>query len=120
MRATCHCGAVQLRVTLSDGLNSIRRCDCSFCVRRGAAAVTALRENVEIVQGSDNLSRYQFGTKTAVHYFCKTCGIYTHHNRRSNPKEVGINAACLDGVYLPDLDPIPWSDGRNHPSDKRS
>ncbi|WP_226779283.1 GFA family protein [Oceaniglobus trochenteri] len=118
MRAACHCGAVVLEVTLSDGMNTLRRCDCSFCVMRGAAAVTAHRDNVAIVQGAENLQCYQFGTKTARHHFCKTCGIYTHHNRRSNPQEVGINAACLDGIHLPDHDPIAWVDGRNHPSDR--
>ena len=30
-KATCHCGAVELRVMLEDGMNTIRRCDCSFC-----------------------------------------------------------------------------------------
>ncbi|WP_108483191.1 GFA family protein [Oceaniglobus ichthyenteri] len=120
MKVTCHCGAVVLDVTLSDGMNTIRRCDCSFCVKRGAAAVTALRENVVIVQGADNLQLYQFGTNTARHHFCKTCGIYTHHNRRSNPAEVGINAACIQGMYLPDHDPIPWADGQNHPSDAKN
>lgn len=117
MKATCHCGAVVLEVTLSDGLNSIRRCDCSFCMRRGAAAVSARKEDVSVVQGADSLTLYQFNTGTARHYFCRTCGIYTHHLRRSNPAEMGINAACLDGVHLPDLDPIGWADGRNHPSD---
>ncbi|MCG6902671.1 MAG: GFA family protein, partial [Rhodobacter sp.] len=29
-KLTCHCGAVELEVTLSDGLNTVRRCDCSF------------------------------------------------------------------------------------------
>ena len=27
-RLTCHCGAVEIEVTLSDGLNTARRCDC--------------------------------------------------------------------------------------------
>lgn len=26
------------------------------------------------------------------------CGIYTHHQRRSNPSEYGFNVACLEGV----------------------
>lgn len=120
LRATCHCGAVELRVVLSDGLTTARRCDCSFCARRGAVAVTALKGNVEIVKGADVLTVYRFGTLTAIHHFCSVCGIYTHHNRRSDPGEVGVNAACLEGVHLPDLDPIGWVDGRNHPSDRPS
>jgi len=118
MKATCHCGAVELRVTLSDGLNTARRCDCSFCRRRGAAAVSAPLDGVEIVRGADNLTLYQWGTKTAKHYFCKTCGIYTHHRRRSNPNEYGVNLGTLEGVNPRDLGDIAWVDGVNHPSDR--
>ena len=118
-RATCHCGAVELAVTLGDeGFASARRCDCSFCRRRGAIAVSAPLDGVRIVKGEDNLTLYTFNTGTAQHYFCKTCGIYTHHRRRSNPNEYGVNVACLDGVNPRDLGPVNWTDGVNHPSDR--
>lgn len=118
MKLTCHCGAVELRVTLAEGLESARRCDCSFCMRRGAVAVTVRAGDLEVVRGAENLARYSFNTHSAQHHFCKTCGIYTHHKRRSNPGEFGVNAACLDGVHLPDLGEIAWVDGVNHPSDR--
>ena len=35
-KASCHCGAVVLELTLPDGVVDPRRCDCSFCRRRGA------------------------------------------------------------------------------------
>ena len=118
VKATCHCGAVELSVKLQDGMNTIRRCDCSYCQRRQAAPVTALVGDVEVVKGADNLTLYQWGTKTAKHYFCKTCGIYTHHQRRSNPNECGVNAANIEGVNVRDYEPIGWNDGVNHPSDQ--
>jgi hypothetical protein len=118
LKATCHCGSVELCVRLSDGLNSARRCDCSFCRRRQAAAVSAPLDGVKVVKGAENLSLYQWGTKTAKHYFCKTCGIYTHHQRRSNPNEFGVNAANIEGVEIRALEPIGWHDGVNHPSDR--
>ncbi|WGT49052.1 GFA family protein [Thioclava nitratireducens] len=117
-RLICHCGAVEMEVTLSDGLNIKRRCDCSFCRRRGAVAVSAPLSGIRILTGEDNLTLYQFGTMTAKHYFCKTCGIYTHHQRRSNPNQYGVNAACLEGVNPRDLGPVPWNDGVNHPTDR--
>ncbi len=117
MKATCHCGAVELRVRLSDGLATARRCDCSFCRRRGAAAVSAPLDGVEVIRGAEALSLYQWGTQTAQHYFCATCGIYTHHRRRSNPNEYGVNLGCLEGINPRDLEPIPWVDGVNHPAD---
>ena len=120
MKATCHCRAVELDVTLTEGLEKVRRCDCSFCARRGAIAVSAPTDGVKIVEGSNNLTLYQWGTKTAKHYFCKTCGIYTHHQRRSNPNEFGVNVAILEGINPRQLGEIPWVDGINHPSDTKS
>lgn len=118
VKVTCHCGAVELSVELSDGLNTARRCNCSYCSRRGAIAVTALVEGVKIVRGADKLTLYQWGTMTAKHYFCSVCGIYTHHQRRSNPKECGINAACIEGVDIFALENVGCTDGRNHPCDR--
>jgi len=117
-RLTCHCGAVEIEVTLTVGLRTARRCDCSFCRRRGAIAVSAPLDGLRIVRGADKLTLYKWGTGTAKHYFCSVCGIYTHHQRRSNPNEYGVNVACLDGVNPRDLGPVRWSDGVNHPSDR--
>jgi len=119
IRANCHCGAVEIAATLVDGLATIRRCDCSFCARRQAAPVSALAADIEVVRGQDSLTLYRWGTMTAEHHFCAVCGIYTHHRRRSNPDEYGVNAACIEGVDIRALEPIPWSDGRNHPSDSQ-
>ena len=115
-KGRCHCGAVRFEVTLSGGIASARRCDCSYCLMRGAVAVTAAREAIRVTQGAENLALYQFGTRVAEHHFCKTCGIYTHHRRRSNPGEIGVNLACLEG-QTPLLAEVIVNDGRNHPND---
>ena len=117
MIGRCHCGAVVLDVTLTDGYSTARRCDCSFCARRGAIVVSAPLNGIKILQGAENLTVYQFNTNTAKHWFCKSCGIYTHHQRRSNPNEYGVNVAILDGVNPRDLGQVPWVDGVKHPSD---
>jgi hypothetical protein len=115
--AACHCGAVRLRVKLVGGLGDARRCDCSLCRMRGAVVVTANRDGLEVLRGADALTEYRFNTGVARHFFCARCGIYTHHRRRSNPDEYGVNAACLEGVSPFDFAEIPVNDGVNHPSD---
>jgi hypothetical protein len=65
-----------------------------------------------VTRGADTLTLYQWNTKTAKHYFCSICGIYTHHQRRSNPKQFGINVACLKGVDPFALGEIPVIDGK--------
>jgi hypothetical protein len=118
--ASCHCGAGTLEETLSHGFDDIGRCTCSFCARRQAAAVTANRASLKITKGADNLSLYTWGSGTAQHYFCKTCGIYTHHHRRSDPAQSGVNLGCIGGAKPWDYDPIKWTDGVNHPSDRKA
>jgi hypothetical protein len=113
----CHCGAVRFHVTLADGLNSARRCTCSYCRMRGAIAVSVKLEEFRLLAGEDALATYQFNTGTAKHHFCRHCGIYTHHQRRSNPGEYGVNVACLDGISPFDFDEVTVNDGVNHPSD---
>lgn len=113
----CHCGTVVFHVKLSEGLHSARRCDCSFCRMRGAVAVSARVEDLDVVRGQEALTRYQFNTQVAEHYFCSVCGIYTHHRRRSNPNEFGVNVACLTGISPFDFAEVPVNDGRSHPSD---
>ena len=112
----CHCGAVRFTVALSDGLTTARRCDCSFCAMRGAVAVSARVGDLAIERGDDVLTQYTFNTHTAQHFFCSICGIYTHHRRRSNPDELGVNLACLSG-QTPFLPEVPVRDGQNHPTD---
>ncbi|HEX8435659.1 hypothetical protein, partial [Archangium sp.] len=43
--------------------------------------------------------------------------IYTHHQRRSNQAQYGVNVACLDGVSPFDFHEVPVIDGVQHPSD---
>ncbi len=116
----CHCGAVRFRVRLANGFDTLRSCSCSYCRMRGAIAVSARTGDIEIVEGEDNLTLYQFNTRTAQHYFCRTCGIYTHHRRRSDPTMLGINVACLEGVSPFDFPEVPVLDGVAHPSDNAS
>lgn len=117
-RASCHCGSVVLELDLPRGLVDPRRCDCSLCRRRGAIAASVPLEGLRIIAGAEVLSLYQFNTMTAKHYFCSKCGIYTHHQRRSNPDQYGFNVACLEGVNPFELGEVPVSDGINHPSDR--
>jgi hypothetical protein len=87
---------------------------------RGGVAVSANVGDLVFHAGEDALTLYQFNTRVAQHYFCSKCGIYTHHRRRSNPNQLSINVACLEGVSPFDFDDIPVIDGINHPTDQGS
>lgn len=114
---SCHCGAVKFTATLPKGWASARRCTCSICRMRGAIAVTSTPQDFAITQGEDTLATYRFNTGIAEHHFCSVCGIYTHHKRRSNPNQLGVNVACLEGISPFDFTEIVVNDGERHPAD---
>jgi len=118
-KASCHCKAVQFEISLPNGLDKPRRCDCSFCRMRGAIMASTTLDAIKITKGTDKLTLYQFNTKIAKHYFCSVCGIYTHHQRRSDPTQYGFNVACLEGVNPYELADVPVMDGINHPADRK-
>ncbi|AMC34491.1 GFA family protein [Janthinobacterium sp. B9-8] len=110
-QGSCHCGAVVFEVDLAQGLENLRRCNCSLCSRKGSIIASVPVEGLRVVKGEEMLTLYQWNTKTAKHYFCKVCGIYTHHQRRSNPSQFGFNVACIAGVNPFDLGEIGMGDG---------
>lgn len=116
MDGACHCGTVRFRVRLDGGLAAARRCDCSYCGMRGAVVVSAAAEDLVVLSGAEALSTYRFNSLVAEHHFCSRCGIYTHHRRRSNPSQYGVNVACL-GVSPFAFREVPVNDGQSHPSD---
>ena len=72
---------------------------------------TAKLAELEVTEGQEHLSLYEWNTKKAKHYFCSRCGIYTHHQRRAAPDEFGFNVACIAGVDITELGEVPMTDG---------
>jgi hypothetical protein len=104
-RGSCHCGAVRFSYegeAISKGL----RCNCSICSRKGAMmtpeAIPAEQFSVEAEEGV--LEIYQFGLRTAKHYFCKQCGIYTFHETSRKPGHYRVNLGCIEGIDTFSLD----------------
>jgi hypothetical protein len=87
---------------------------------RSAIAVSAELVGVDIPCGAETLSIYKFNTGTAKHFFCSKCGIYTYHQRRSNPVQYGVNVACPSGPSPFDFENVVVYDGVNYPEDHYS
>ncbi len=111
LNGQCHCGSVVFEFDLDAGEPDLRRCNCSLCRRKGAIMLTVTLGDFRIVRGAELLSLYQWNHKIARHYFCSVCGIYTHHQRRSNPLEIGVNVGCLEGVDLAEFHTDNLGDG---------
>jgi hypothetical protein len=92
---SCHCGAVRFRIAAE--IHETTSCDCSLCRRRNAVMAQVHHTELEILAGEDGLALYQWNLKIARHHFCKVCGIYTFHRKRSAPDHYGVNIFCLEG-----------------------
>jgi hypothetical protein len=98
MEGGCHCGRVRFRVTAD--LDGVTVCNCSMCAKKGIWHLIVPPERFELLRGKDELATYQFNTKVAKHYFCRTCGIHPFYVPRSDPDKIDVNVRCLDGVDL--------------------
>ena len=118
-KLSCHCKQVEAEINLPDNLGKFLKCNCSICKRKGSIMVMVKNEDFKIIKGQNKLNLYQFHTKIAKHYFCSNCGIYTHHNPRSNSAMTGFNLGCVDEIDIFQLKDIVINDGHNHPLDKK-
>ena len=59
-KLSCHCGEVEIEVTLRNGLQDLDQCNCSICKRRGAITATVNLEDLSIKKGKEKLKLYRF------------------------------------------------------------
>jgi hypothetical protein len=87
-------------------------CNCSICTKKGFIHLIVLPADFELLSGKDDLSTYEFNTKTAKHQFCRVCGMHPFYVPRSDPDKIDVNVRCLDGVNAEALVPATF-DGKN-------
>ena len=111
-KLNCHCGQVEIEVKIpEEGFKKFMRCNCSLCKRKGAIMSPIPKDSLKVVKGQEHLKLYQYHTKVAEHYFCKNCGIYTHHRSYTNPENYEYNVGCIDNLNTFEYKNIPVFDG---------
>jgi hypothetical protein len=108
----CQCGAVRYEVTMA--LGPVIACNCSMCGRAGTLLAFVPADNFQLQSGDDVVTDYTFNKHAIHHLFCSKCGIksFALGNNPDGSSMVAINARCLDGVELEDLE-IRQFDGRS-------
>jgi hypothetical protein len=108
-RGSCHCGAVRFEVDAD--IDHVRSCDCSICSKRGALNYRVPKQSLRLLTPWENLTIYQWGSRTAEDYFCRKCGILTfRHPSHPSQQEIcegvkpfdgwAVNVRCLQGINL--------------------
>ncbi len=107
----CHCGAVCFEVQLTSPVE-VLDCNCSVCSKTGFLHLIVAAADFTLLRGVESLTDYRFGSGTARHLFCATCGIKSFYVPRSHPDGFSVNWRALEGVA--DIAPtIRAYDGRN-------
>lgn len=110
----CHCGAVRFGVEDDDPQAGMYRCNCSLCRKKGIIMKALPEAAFALLSGAEHIGEYQWNKKIAAHYFCRNCGVYTHHRRRRDPSQISINVECLDDMAMPTEDMIGLVNGLEH------
>ncbi|CAI8597185.1 unnamed protein product [Vicia faba] len=108
----CHCKSVRWKVIAPSSV-VVWDCNCSICYMRGNTQFIVPADKFELLGNSaEFLTTYTFGTHTAKHTFCKTCGIASFYYPRSNPDGVSVTFRCVDPGTLTNFE-IRNFDGKN-------
>jgi hypothetical protein len=73
----CHCGNIAFELDWPGDAAVIpaRACDCSFCTKHGGVWTSNPRSRLTVTVGhASQVSKYAFGTRTAVFHVCSRCG----------------------------------------------
>lgn len=111
-QGSCHCGFIKFEVTAD--IDHVRICNCSICLKRGTLNFRVPEAALNILTPLNELTLYQWGSKTAEDYFCPKCGILAFRRPSQLTKaeiEAGkkpfngwaINIRCLDNIDLSKL-----------------
>lgn len=112
LKASCHCNAYRFEVP--EPPQSVLRCNCTFCSKRGSLWAYYAVEQFRLAAAPEAMPTYEWGKKTIKHHFCGTCGCSTFAesvNWETGEPHIAINALLLDDVDVAAI-PVEEVDGR--------
>jgi hypothetical protein len=73
-------------------------CNCSICAKTAYIHWEVAAQDFRLLTPRDAIETYEFGTRTAKHWFCRVCGISSFRRSRISPEHIDVNVRCLQGV----------------------
>ncbi|WP_163268771.1 GFA family protein [Chelativorans alearense] len=96
LEATCHCGAVKIRVSVEPAW--LNECNCSICRRLGTLWAYYHPSEATFVEGAGTTAAYLWGDRGLEFHHCPTCGCTTHWEpvRKEGAERMAVNARLMD------------------------
>jgi hypothetical protein len=98
----CHCGNISFVLTWEPQPSEIpaRACSCSFCVKHGNVWTSCPSGSLRVLVNEPSLvSKYTFGTQTALFHICSRCGIAPVATSRIDERLYAVvNVNTFEGV----------------------
>ena len=91
----CHCGAVRFEADVPREVE-VLDCNCTICAKTGFRHLIVPDGDFRLLRGEAALTSYRFGTGSADHLFCGTCGVKSFYQPRSHPRAWSVNLNALD------------------------
>jgi hypothetical protein len=112
-RGSCHCGDVRFEAVVDPARAS--RCNCSVCVRIGAAAQIVKPEAFTLLVAESALASFTRFPEIGHRYFCRRCHVFLFS--KGTLAELGgafvsVNLNTLDD-FDPSLTTFEYWDGRH-------
>jgi len=102
IRGRCHCGniAFTLRWEPDPAEIQARACGCGFCTKHGGVWTSYPKGALQVeIKDPSQVTRYQFGTRTAEFHVCARCGIVPVVTSRIEDRLYAVvNVNCFEGV----------------------
>jgi hypothetical protein len=103
LTASCHCGAVTVRVPRKP--RSLTSCNCSICRRYGVLWAYYKDADVELAAKPAATDEYLWGDKTQKFIRCRKCGCVMQWKKLhvGEGTHTGVNARNFDPAALGDV-----------------
>jgi hypothetical protein len=97
--ASCHCGAVRLR--MDQAPTDVTDCNCSICRRYGVLWAYYSPSHVQLSPTNGSTDIYMWDDRSIEFHRCKTCGCVTHWASVDRALDrMGVNARLMDPAAL--------------------
>jgi|SRR6185437_13496337 len=97
LHVACHCNAIQGKIT--SEIKAILNCHCNLCRSLSGSAfnsyVVIAEDELEYIQGKDNIATYSLRDSQGKKHFCKHCGTPLYN---TNPKYGPVKIVYLGSI----------------------